>query len=302
MTGKILITGGTGAMGSVFVRKLTSEGFSVEVLTLPGDPFVSRLHGTGANIHYGDISSPEDLQGICDGVDTVFHLAAVIITDDDTLFDSVNMGGTRNILGEALRSGVKHFVHISSASVVYTKSTPYSISKRVAERLVRESGVPYTIVRPTLVYGREGGLEFDMFLSYLSKFPVVPFIGDGHALKRPVYVDDIIDGLVKIAELGTATGKIYNFSGGKAISMIDFSYLCLVLMGAEDKRAVHLPVWVCLLLARFLRKIMKNPPLKWNMIAGVIQDANLDPSEAVKDLGYKPSSVADRLPECFPRK
>ena len=289
-------------MGSVLVRKLATEGFSIEVLTLPGDPFVSRLQGTGANIHYGDISNPEDLNGICDGVDIVFHLAAVIITDDDTVFDRVNMGGTRNILAEALRSGVKHFVHISSASVVYTKTTPYSISKRVAEKLVRESGVPYTIIRPTLVYGREGGLEFDMFLSYLRKFPVVPFIGSGQALKRPVHVDDIIDGLVKIAQLGTATGKVYNFSGGKAISMIEFSYLCLVLMGAEDKRIAHLPVWVCLLLAAVLRKTMKNPPLKWNVIAGVIQDANLDPSEAMKDLGYKPSSVADRLGECFPRK
>ena len=288
-------------MGCVLVRKFLAIGISVRVLTLKDDPNISRLEGTGVEIRFGDISQPEDLLHICEDIDQVFHLAAVIISDDESDFERINACGTRTILAEAKKSGVKHFVYISSASVLYPQPTAYSLSKRAAEHLVRESGVPWTIVRPTLVYGKVGGLEFDMFLKYLRSFPVVPFIGSGEAIKRPVYVDDLVQGICSLESFPDGTGKAYNFSGGKGITMLDFTRLCLILMGKEHKPILHLPVWVCKLLAWILQRTMKKPPLRWNMIAGVIQDADLDPSEATRDLGYRPVSVAEKLPECFPR-
>lgn len=296
----ILITGGTGAIGSVLVKKLAESGNTIRVLTLPNDPLVSRLDGLSVDIRYGDISNKQELKGICEGIDTVIHCAAVIIADDSTIFDKINIKGTGNILSEAALSDVKHFIHISSASVVYRKVTPYSLSKRVAERLVKDSNVPWTIVRPTLVYGKVGGQEFDMFLDYLNKFPIIPFIGDGLAIKRPVFVDDLIDGFVKLANIKEGTHKIYNFSGANSISMIDFARYCLMLMG-ENGIILKLPVWFCIVLAYLMKKTMKKPPLRWNMIAGVIQDADLDPSDAVGDLGYNPSVLYEKLPACFPR-
>jgi len=297
----ILITGGTGAIGSILVKKLAALDSVLRVLTLPNDPLVSRFDGIPVDIRYGNISNPEDLNNICDGIDIVIHCAAVIIADEDCVFDQINIKGTQNILSEAKKSGVKHFIHISSASVVYTKVTPYSISKRVAEKIVRESGVPWTIVRPTLVYGKSGGQEFDMFLDYLNKFPVIPFIGNGEAFKRPVFVEDLIDGFIKLACIPDGTGKIYSFSGANRITMIDFARYCLVLM--EKERVIfNIPVWFCIILSKIMKKIMKNPPLRWNMIAGVIQDADLDPSEAIRDLGYNPSDLTQKLPHCFPRE
>lgn len=297
-----LVTGGTGAMGSILVHRLISSGKRVRVLTLPGDPCVSRLKDIDVEIRYGDISKPEDLKRICEDVHTVLHLAAVIISNDESVFDRINIEGTRNLLHEAKLSSVSHFIHVSSASVVYPRVTPYSLSKRVAERFVKESKVPWTIIRPTLVYGKSGGLEFDMFLDYLDRFPIIPFIGNGTALKRPVYVEDIIDGFIKLIDSGRGLGKIYNFSGRNNISIINFARLCLVLLNKPDKKIIHIPTFIYMILAFFLKKVMKNPPLKWNVIAGVIQDADLDPREAIEDLQYNPSSVMERLPECFPRK
>jgi NADH dehydrogenase len=303
MNTTILITGGTGAMGSVLVRKLSDLGYGLRVLTLPGDKKNAiGLHEAGADVRFGNIANPSDCRGLCDGVTTVLHLAAVIITNDESLYTSVNAGGTRNILASAAAAGgVSHFIHVSSASVVYPKTTPYSISKRLAEDLVRKSKLSWTIVRPTLVYGKQGGQEFDMFLSYLKRFPAVPFIGSGNALKRPVFVDDVVDGLVKLACLKTGKNHVYNFSGATSISMLDFSRLCLTLMGKEAKPVVHLPVWLCLGLAGIMKRMMSNPPLKWSVIAGITQDADLDPSEAKHDLGYAPRGVEQMLPECFPR-
>jgi nucleoside-diphosphate-sugar epimerase len=303
MQSTILITGGTGAMGSVLVRKLTALGHDLRVLTLPGDKNAAGLQKTfGVDVRFGTIADPSDCRGLCDGVTTVLHLAAVIITHDESLYTSVNAGGTRTILAEAAAAGVAHFIHVSSASVVYPKPTPYSISKRLAEKFVRNSGIPWTIVRPTLVYGRQGGQEFDMFLNYLKQFPVLPFIGNGHALKRPVFVDDVVDGLVKLACLKNGQGKVYNFSGPASISMIDFSRLCLVLLGKHGKPVIHLPVWLCLGLAGIMKRSMKDPPLNWSVIAGVTQDADIDPGDAIREIGYAPRGVELMLPQCFPRK
>ena len=296
----ILVTGGCGVMGRVLVKKLHEAGNRIRVFTLPGDPNVSAVEEYGAEIRYGDISERADVIDICHGIDTVYHLAAVIIADDDSLFNLVNIGGTHNLIEASKKGGVKHFIYISSASVVYPKATPYSLSKRECEEIVSTSGLDYTIVRPTLVYDiGKGGQEFDMFLAYLKRFPVVPFIGNGQALKRPVFVDDIIKGLVALNKNRMAYGKVYNFSGGETISMRDFSLLCLDLLGMQNKKIICLPIWFCKIIAVIMKIVVKIPTLKWQTIAGIIQDANLDPREAINDIGYDPVMVSKRLKECF---
>jgi nucleoside-diphosphate-sugar epimerase len=297
----VLITGGTGAIGGTLVEKLLLDGQAVRVLTLPADPAIPRLEDRGVDVRVGDIRYPEQICGICEGVSTVIHLAAIIIAPNHFLYRSINVKGTEAILKEARKSDVRHFVYVSSASVTYTKPTAYSLSKKDAEYLVQHSGVPWTIVRPTLVYGKKGGMEFDMFLSYLRTFPIVPFIGKGDALKRPVYVDDVVEGLFFLTKRENGKGAIYNFSGGKAISMSNFVRLCLIAMGQEKKPVIHIPVEICISIASVLERLTANPPLRWSVIAGITQDANLDPSDAMRDLGYAPSSVAEMLPSCFPR-
>jgi len=298
----ILVTGGTGVMGSVLVKRLCASGSPVRVLTLPNDRFVSRLDGLKVDLRYGDIADASSLSGICEGVTTVLHLAAVVIAFDDAVYDGVNTGGTRNVVSEAGRSGVKRIVHVSSASVVYPRTTAYSRSKRECERIVRESGLSWTIVRPTLVYDKgHGGEEFDGFLDYLRKFPVVPFIGAGAAKKRPVFVGDIIDGLTAACSDSRPSGAVYNLSGGESISIEAFARLCLRLMGMERKPIVHLPVGLCMMMSRIMEATMKRPPLRWPVIAGITQDADLDPADSVRDLGYRPARVSEMLPRCFPR-
>jgi NADH dehydrogenase len=301
MNDLILITGGTGAMGSVLIPRLAARGYAIRVLTLAGDPNAARLRNAGVDVRFGDVSRSETLVALCEGVSVVLHLAAIILTNDESLYTSVNAGGTRNMLEAARAAGVSHFIHVSSASVVYPKPTPYSISKRLAESFVRQSGVPWTIVRPTLVCGKQGGQELDMFLDYLKKFPVIPFIGKGSAVKRPVHVDDIVEGLLTLACRKTGSNVVYNFSGATAISILDFAKLCNALMGRPGKPIIRLPVWLCAIIAFVMKLVMKDPPLKWSVIAGMTQDADLDPREAMAGCGYCPIGVETFLPGCFPR-
>jgi NADH dehydrogenase len=294
-----LVTGAAGVMGARLTARLRQAGWQVRALVLPGDPLRARVEALGCEVREGDVSDAASLVGVCDGVDLVYHLAAVIIAHDVTVFQRVNRHGTAHVLAEAQRARVPHFVYVSSASVVYPRRTRYAESKLQAEELVKGSGLPYTIVRPTLVYEQGGGQELMMFLAYLKRFPVVPFIGAGKARKRPVWSEDIVDGLVRLANAPLTRGKTYNFSGAEAISMRELAELLLV-HHDRPRPFLHLPVWACRVLAAALALCMKRPPLTSSAIAGIVNDADLDPSDAMRDLGYAPLGVRDGFRRCFP--
>lgn len=296
---RILVTGSTGVMGSRLVRGLVNDGWRCRVLTLPDDPFISRLKGIDCEMVYGDITDARSLEGVFDNVMTVYHLAAIIIAHNPALFKKINTNGTKNIVEGATSSGVKHFIYISSASVIYPRSTPYSRSKKECEDLVKQQeAMKYTIIRPTLVYEKNGGQEFMMFKDYLMKYPVVPFIGRGRALKNPVDVDDLIQGLRAIVGNEKCYGKTYNFSGGEDISIWDLAHLILTYNG-KKKPFVSIPVWLCTLLANSMEATMKRPLLTQNIIAGITQNANLDHSSATEDIGYNPIGIREGMKKYF---
>jgi len=295
-----VVTGAAGVMGTRLVVRLLAAGWQVRALVLPRDPLRSRLEPLGCEIREGNVAEAESLAELCTGADTVYHLAAVIISHDPSVFLSVNQLGTENMVREAKRAGVRHFIYVSSASVTYPVRTAYAESKLAAERIVSaHPGLGYTIVRPTLVYEAGGAQELMMFLAYLRRFPIVPFIGSGKALKRPVWAEDVVDGLMRLAGEPRAYGKTYNFSGAEAISMVDLARLVLLHHGAS-RPIVPLPVPLFSAAARALKLVMKRPPLTSSAIAGIINDANLDPSEAQRDLGYRPLGVTEGFRLCFP--
>jgi len=293
-----LVTGAAGVMGARLVEKLLGAGFAVRGLVLPGDPARRRLERVGASVVEGDVRDERSLRGVCDGAHTVFHLAAIILSHDVSAFSRINRDGTANVVAEARRAGVSHLVYVSSASVTYPRRTPYAESKLEAEHIVESSRVPYTIVRPTLVYDAGGGQELLLYLDYLKRFPFVPFIGDGSAKKRPVWAEDVVDGLARIAGNSASLGKTYNLSGAEAISMLDFSRLLLQEQGVR-KPFVHLPVLACRVVAFAMERLMKAPPLTQSAITGVVNDADLDPSLAMRELGYRPLGVREGLPRHF---
>lgn len=296
----ILVSGGTGAIGSRLVRGLVEKGNRIRILTLPNDPFVSRVSDLNCEVVYGDVSDASTLEGVFDGVETVYHLAAVLISHNPEVFERVNTGGTRNMVEGAAAAGARHFIFVSSASVVYPKTTPYSLSKRAGEEIVKgQQSMDYTIVRPTLAYNENGGEEFLMFLEMLQKYPIVPFIGRGRAKKNPVHIDDLMKGFLAIPNNPKAYGKTYNFSGGEVITIRELAKLMLKHTG-KQKRFITVPVWMCRAMASVLSVGMKRPPLTWSAIAGVTQDADLDHSQATEDLDYHPIGVREGLQKCFP--
>ena len=129
--------------------------------------------------------------------------------------------------------------------------------------------------------------------------PSPPAPGSGRALKNPVHVDDLMRGFLSVVGNPVAYGKTYNFSGGEDITIWDLAHLMLRHQGIA-KRFVPLPVWLCTAAAGVLEGRMARSPITWNAIAGITQDANLDNSEARRDLGYAPIGIREGLQRCSP--
>lgn len=296
----VLVTGAAGVMGSRLVAGLCQRGFQVRALVMPGDQLVERLAAVPCEIVHGDIRDPASLQRACAGVDTVYHLAAVIIAHEPAVFANVNRDGTVNVVRAAAEAGVRHLVYVSSASVTYPRLTLYGQSKLDAEQAVKaESRMQHTIVRPTLVYDETGGQEFRMFLDYLRRFPIVPWIGPGTAIKRPVFSGDVVEGLLAIAHNPRSYGRTYNLSGAEPVAIGELARLMLDHHGGS-RPFVHLPVPLCKAASWVLGQVMSDPPLTPYTIAAMLNDADLDCQEATRDLGYQPLGVREGFRRCFP--
>ncbi len=297
----VLVTGAAGEVGRRLVRRLAADGWQVRGLVLPGDPLRARLEGADCQIVEGDVRQPETLAPAAAGADAVLHLAAVILARDPRDYDAINRRGTSNLVAAAAAAGVRHFVYVSSASVAYPRLTTYGRAKLDAEEVVaNERRFAHTIVRPTLVYDETGGQEFMLFRKYLRRFPLVPFVGPGSARKRPVYSDDVVDGLARIVGNQTCFGKTYNLSGPEAITLRDLGKLVLELEGAQ-RPFLHVPLPICRAIAAVLSRVMRDPPLTPYAVAGFTNDADLDCSQAVEDFGYAPRGVREGLARCLRR-
>ena len=289
----ILVTGGAGVIGSALVRGLLERGHQVRALALPDTP-APAAWPTEAELCFGDIRSGKGLKQAFEGVRAVYHLAAVLLCEHASAFYETNVEGTRHTLEAAQHRGVEHFVHVSSASVVYPVTTPYSRSKRAAERLVaRAPGLATTIVRPTLVYDGEGGLEFRVFAQYLRSRRWAPLPGDGRARKRPVHVDDLIAGLCAIAYQPQTYGQRYDLSGGETLSVDALAALVAERVGAKPT-LLHLPEALCRL-GLGLARALGRAGLSEHAIVGLTQDAILDNPAAQRDFGYAPRGMRDGL-------
>lgn len=298
----ILVTGGTGVMGMRLIEKLLATGNQVRVLALPGDTAVDKMKDHSIDIRFGDITNINSIENICENVETIYHLAAIILSPlHPDLFWKINYQGTKNLIQAAEQSGVHHFIYVSSASVTYPIPNEYAKSKKAAEELVINSSIPhYTIIRPTLAYEDGGAAEIMHFINYLKKYPIVPLIGKGDALKSPVYVEDIIDGLVNVQGNEKAYGHIYNFSGGEQLTLKEMAQRLLAHMG-KKKIFMDIPIPVCKRLAfisSLISKLSKKQSLlTYQTITGVTQHANLDNSTAVADLHYRPRPFSEGMKE-----
>jgi uncharacterized protein YbjT (DUF2867 family) len=235
----VLVTGGTGFVGGHVVHALRARDIPVRALVR--DPKrARRLSAWGAELVVGDIADVTVLRAACIGVRAVIHLVA-IIKGSRADFERVMEHGTRNLVAAAEGAGVGRFV-LASALGLDERSkdaVPYFTAKWEMERAVRSSSLSYVILRPSFVFGRDGGV-LPTFVRLARFAPVTPIVGDGTTRLQPIWVEDMAEYYVRSID-EPAAGRVFEVGGPEAPTWNEFWERLKRVLGAH-RPSVHVPI------------------------------------------------------------
>ena len=252
----ILVTGANGFVGRHVVQELAGAGKRVRAL-VRGTRGAASLAGIECELATGDITDEAALTAAATGCDAVVHLAA-IIHGRPADFERVIAGGARNVVAAARVAGVPRIVHMSALGVgEETKDTvPYYRAKWAAERTVSECGIPHAILRPSFIFGSDGG-ALPRFLRIARLAPVTPVVGTGLQRLQPIWIGDVARAFRMALELAgpTLTAEL----GGPDV--VDWNELWRRLKQAlgTQRPAIHLPFWLMRPPALLLERLPTPP-------------------------------------------
>lgn len=217
---QVVITGGAGLVGQNLIIKLLSRGCkSIEVI----DKSRHNL-AVGAGLHPGVTFTEADLsvagawQEAVAAADIVVTLHAQIGGIDADAFHRNNVTATENVLA-AVRPGT-YLVHVSSSVIESSANDDYSATKAEQEKMIVNSGLSYTVLRPTLMFGWFDRKHLGWLSQFMSSSPVFPIPGDGRYIRQPLYASDFTDIILACIEQRPLSNS-YNISGKEKIAYID---------------------------------------------------------------------------------
>jgi dihydroflavonol-4-reductase len=218
---RALVTGATGFVGSHLVEALQND--SVEVTALARSAAkAADLSQRGVRVVNGDLHDTAGLERAVRDQDVVYHVAGVVAARDEAEFLRSNRDGTRNVLTAAERQGRARFVLVSSLAAAGPAPrgaplsgtepphpvTAYGRSKLAAEQIVRSSSLPWSIVRPPIVYGPRDREVLKVFR--LARLGVAPVFGDGSQELSAVHAADLAQALMAVTKAPATIGGTYH--------------------------------------------------------------------------------------------
>ena len=311
---KALITGGTGFVGRYLVRELISRGIACRLLVRPTSQTDWLTDIDNIELWQGDITEPDSLKGIAEGVDYVYHLAAVMghvgafsaTKKDWAYFHKVNVVGTQNLADCFVEHHLKRFIFMSSTAAMgiipdivadeetaLRPETPYQCSKAEAEQLLRDyflnKRLPVIILRPSVFYGK--GRVGDLFkLCRFVDRGFLPHIGWGDNLSPLVHVTDLVDACMACLDKGRV-GEAYIITSARSFKMRELTNCVKTAMNAKPLEFT-IPVSVAKTAVFFFECLYKffriKPIITMESVRGICADRRFSIAKAQRELAFSP--------------
>jgi uncharacterized protein YbjT (DUF2867 family) len=279
---RILVSGGTGFIGSSIVQALTEICPEAEVQVL------SRRAAGAAQVR-GDVTQPDTLAGCVNGTETVIHSVQfphhpVENPRKGWTYERVDGVGTKNLVAACVQARVRRFVYLSGAGVGPHRSEPWFRAKYEAETAIRQSGMDYAILRPSWIYG-PGDRSLNRFVDFSRRLPFVPVIGDGKSRVQPVSVSDVSRIAASCATRTVPPNRVFELAGPQQLSMNEVLRTVQRVVG-KRRPLIHFPAGMMKWVAGAL-SLLPQPPLSPSAIDFLTSEEIVDPRPTEEFFGMK---------------
>jgi uncharacterized protein YbjT (DUF2867 family) len=276
---KVLLTGATGLLGGALLGLLLAEDHEVRCLVREGSPRASRLDQRRIELASGDARDAGALSRALSGTEALLHVAGIEYSSA--------------VLEAARRAGSSRLVVVGSTSA-HSAYSFRSNPKLRMEELVRGSGLAYTIVRPSMIYGSEVDKNVHRLLRFLDRSPVFPMFGSGENLWQPVYHEDCARGVYEALVRASAVGQSYDLPGAEPLTYLEMVETAAGALGRKP-RIVRLPLEPVRRLLAAAEALQLPFPIKSEQVLRLREDKAYPYDKARRELGYAPRPFGEGI-------
>lgn len=290
---RVFLTGATGFVGGYILKRLVAEGHSVKALVR--DPAKAKLATSNQiGLVPGDVAEGSGLDEGTRDCDAVVHLVGIIAETGKATFERIHHIGARNAVEAAKRNGISRYVQMSALGVRADGVSEYQTSKWKGEEAVRQSGMDYCILRPSLIFGRGSGFVTQM-LDVMRKAPLFrPVPGSGKPLFRPIFVEDVAACFVQALTNPRVTNKTMELGGGDELSLDEVLQTIADCAGIR-KPTFHVPMPLMFMGAAVAQTILPRPPVTVGQLRMLKEGSTCDISPMVEAFDIHPVGFRNGL-------
>jgi nucleoside-diphosphate-sugar epimerase len=269
---RILFTGATGLLGGELLRLLLAEGHETRCLIRSDSPNASRLAGERTEIIRGDAAREEDLYRALRDTDAILHVAGIEYAPP--------------VVRAASRAGVERILIVGSTSA-HSAYAFRSGPKLRMEELVRGSGLAWTILRPSMIYGSERDRNVHRLLRFLDPSPVFPVFGPGTNLWQPVYHEDCARGVFEALQRPASVHRSYDLPGAEPLTYLELVKIAAAALGRSPS-IVRLPIEPIRRALAAAERLRLPLPVDSGQVTRLREDKAYPYERARHDLDYAP--------------
>jgi nucleoside-diphosphate-sugar epimerase len=273
-----VVTGATGFTGPFVVQALreTFPELAIRCVVRPTSD-TGRLAPFRVEVATFDLRDPALVDAFT-GADTLVNVA------------SLGFDWTDNVIAAAQRAGLRRAVFISTTAILTRLTVASKPVRERGERLVMASGLDWTILRPTMIYGTPGDRNIVRLIKFVERWPVVPVIAP-NALQQPVHVADVAAAVAGALAHPVTIGRVYNLSGAAPLPLASIVRTVSGALG-RSRLLVPVPLWpIKAVLTAWA--VVARPPVSVEQVNRIEEDKSFDHAEAARDFGFRPRSFAD---------
>ncbi|MDQ3780617.1 MAG: complex I NDUFA9 subunit family protein [Chloroflexota bacterium] len=292
ISGRILITGGTGFVGRAIRSALAGRPLRL----LVRNPANHAHQATDlVEVVEGDVTDAESLRGTMDDCEAVIHLVAIIDERGGATFDKVIRQGSVNVIDEAQRAGATRLLHMSALGAMHDPKFAYFEAKWQAEQAVKRSPLAWTIFRPSIIFGPGDGF-ITVLANLVRAAPLVPVVGSGESTFQPIRVNEVAASYARALDDPKTIGQIYELGGGQIYTYEEMIDLLKVKLGKRGPN-IHVPVPLMTFVVSMSQPLPEKlrPTVTSEQLKMLAVNNSTASSATASLIGHEPTRLEDAL-------